>query len=138
MADKIANLYCDDNSNFTAERFEIWIKMFIIEFIKKWSKIDFHRMDKYIMLTQNILKKYIYVNFQNENFDKILNFFEIISNSIESGIYNFSFISIILKLISFFIDDIFKCDGEVDIKKKFIQGYFFELFEKLLKVGINI
>lgn len=134
MADKVANLFLDDEMNFNSENYEVWIRTFMLEFIKKWPKIDFHRMDKYIMFTQTILKKYFEVNLQNENFDILLNFFDLVSFCITSGYYNFSFISVILKFISFFIEDVFKNEGEVEAKKKFLEGYFLDFFEKLLKV----
>ncbi len=134
MADKISNLFFDENMNFDCDKYQNWIKIFLIEFIKKWPKIDFHRMDKYIMLLQTILKRYFEIHLLNQNFDILINFFELISLCITGGNYNFSFMSIILKLISFFIDDIFKNQGDVEIKRKFLQNYFFEFFEQLLKV----
>jgi hypothetical protein len=138
LADKIANIFVGEDMNdmnFSSENYELWIKNFMLEFIKKWPKIDFHRMDKYIMLTQTILKRYFEVNLQNENFNILINFFDLISFCITSGFYNFSFISVILKLISFFIDDIFNNKEEAEMKRKFLEGYFLDFFEKLLKVN---
>ncbi len=135
MAEKIANVFYEDNTNINSEIEFVWIKSFFIEFIKKWSRIDFLRMDKYIMLTQSVVKKFFAVNIQNQNFDQILKIFDIINMCITSGHYNFSFVSANLKIISHFIEDIFKNDEEAEIKGKFLQCYFIEFFEKLLKVN---
>ena len=36
----------------------VFVKSFLTEFIKKWPKIDFLRLDKYIMLVQTVMKKF--------------------------------------------------------------------------------
>ena len=136
MADKVANLYFDEKNlkSNSSENEVVWIRCFFMEFIKKWPKIDFYRMDKYIMMTGLVVNKFFDENLQNHNFEQILKIFEIIKSSITSGHYNFSFISVIIKNISHFIDKIFSNDGDVDVKTKFLSGHFVEFFEKLLKV----
>ena len=141
MAEKIASIFYDDNSdkcdsNFSvnSEQELVWIKTFFLEFIKKWPKIDFLRLDKYTMLTQTIVKKFFEYNLNTQNFESLMKIFGIMNLTIKSGHYNFNFVSVILKLISWFIDDIFKTEGEVEIKKKFLNGNFLDFFENLLKV----
>jgi len=137
MAEKVSNIYYSDNKNaINSENEILWIKTFFLEFIKKWPKIDFLRLDKYTMLTQSIVKKFFENNLENQNFENIMKIFNIMNMTITSGHYNFNFVSVILKLISRFIDDIFKSEGDVDIKRKFLNGHFLEFFENLLKVEI--
>jgi hypothetical protein len=137
MAEKVANVFYDENTKVNSENEIVWIRTFFLEFVKKWPKIDFLRLDKYIMLAQTIVKKFFETNLQNQNFENILKIFKIMSLTITSGFYNFSFVSVILKLISFFIDDIFKIEGEIEIKKKFLECYFLEFFEKLIEVRLK-
>lgn len=137
MAEKVSNIYYSDNKNaINSENEILWIKTFFLEFIKKWPKIDFLRLDKYTMLTQSIVRKFFENNLENQNFENIMKIFNIMNMTITSGHYNFNFVSVILKLISRFIDDIFKSEGDVDIKRKFLNGHFLEFFENLLKVEI--
>lgn len=137
MAEKVSNIYYSDNKNaINSENEILWIKTFFLEFIKKWPKIDFLRLDKYTMLTQSIVRKFFENNLENQNFENIMKIFNIMNMTITSGHYNFNFVSVILKLISWFIDDIFKSEGDVDIKRKFLNGHFLEFFENLLKVEI--
>ena len=137
MAEKVANVFYDENTKVNSDNEIVWIRTFFLEFVKKWPKIDFLRLDKYIMLAQTIVKKFFETNLQNQNFENILKIFKIMSLTITSGFYNFSFVSVILKLISFFIDDIFKNEGEIEIKKKFLECYFLEFFEKLIEVRLK-
>ena len=134
MAEKLSDVFFNDQINFDLESEYLWMKCFFVEFVKKWPKIDFLRMDKYIMLTGVIVKKFFNINLQNQNFEQNLKIYDIIILIIKSGNYNFSFVSIILKLISQFIDEIFKVDVDTEVKHKFLEGYFLEFFEKLIKV----
>lgn len=134
MADKVANIFYDENSKINNENEIIWIKTFFLEFIKKWPKIDFLRLDKYVMLTQTIVNKFFESNLHTQNFENILKIFNIMNQTITSGHYNFNFVSVILKIISNFIEEIFKKESEVEIKTKFLECYFLEFFEKLLNV----
>jgi hypothetical protein len=133
----VASIFYEDNSA-SAENEIIWIKTFFLEFIKKWPKIDFLRLDKYTMLTQTVVKKFFENNLLTQNFDNIMKIFNIMNLTITSGYYNFNFVNGILKLISWFIDDIFKSEGEVEIKKKFLNSCFLDFFENLLKVKFFI
>jgi hypothetical protein len=135
MAEKVANIFYDENQSVNPENEIVWIKTFFLEFIKKWPKIDFLRLDKYTMLTQIIVKKFFEYNLENQNFENIMKIFNIMNLTITSGYYNFNFVSVILKLISWFIDDIFKSEGDSEIKRKFLNGHFLDFFENLLKVG---
>lgn len=56
MADSIATIVLDQDCDFKTKL--LWIKVFIVEFSKKWKSIDFLRLDKYIMLSQTIISKF--------------------------------------------------------------------------------
>jgi len=45
----------------------LWIKVFLVEFSKKWKSIDFLRLDKYIMLSQTVLLKFFEKSKEPEN-----------------------------------------------------------------------
>jgi ribosomal RNA-processing protein 1 len=46
-----------------------YINSFLTEFLKKWAKIDFLRLDKYIMLVQTVMKKFFEVCLEYKNLD---------------------------------------------------------------------
>jgi hypothetical protein len=68
--------------------------------MKKWTSIDFLRLDKYIMLVQTVLEKYFEVNFAKQKFENISEIVDYINELRNSGIYNFNFISSIVKPLS--------------------------------------
>jgi len=53
LAENISTIIIDQNCGFKTKM--LWVKIFLLEFSKKWKSIDFHRLDKYIMLSQTIL-----------------------------------------------------------------------------------
>ena len=61
QAEKIGNFF--DYIEFEdIDKYHLWIKCFLLEFVKRWPKIDFLRLDKYVMLAQTIIKKYFDFN----------------------------------------------------------------------------
>jgi hypothetical protein len=46
-----------------------FITSFLTEFTKKWPKIDFLRLDKYIMLVQTVMKKFFEICLESKNLE---------------------------------------------------------------------
>ena len=106
-----------------------------MEFTKKWPKIDFLRLDKYIMLLQNIIRKYFDYNLKNNKFTDALKIFDYIVLAIKSGFYNFNFVSNVLNNIGYIIDQFFKDESF----KSSPNNEFFSLFtDKLISVIIYL
>lgn len=121
MAEKIGKI----TEEFDKNKAEQWIKFFLQEFIKKFSLIDFLRMDKYIMLTEVILKNFLIHSNKEGNLDSILQFIQFFSSNLHCGNYNFCFVSIVIKIISTFIQE---------MSKEFIFLHFSALLDRLLEV----
>ena len=49
-----------------------FINSFLTEFMKKWAKIDFLRLDKYIMLVQTVMKKFFDLSLEMKCLEVIL------------------------------------------------------------------
>jgi len=132
QAEQIANFFdYIDESNI--EKYHVWIKCFLLEFIKKWPKIDFLRLDKYIMLLQTIIRKYFDYNLKNNIiYTDSLRIFDFIGLAIKSGFYNFNFVSNVLNNIGYIIDQFFMDESF----KNSPNNEFFSLFtDKLICVS---
>ncbi len=116
------------------EKFHVWIKCFLLEFIKKWPKIDFLRLDKYIMLSQTIIRKYFDYNLKNNKFTDSLRIFDYIILAITSGFYNFNFVSNVLKNFGYIIDEFFKDES---FKNSENNEFFSSFTEKLIEVKLS-
>jgi len=130
QAEKIANFFDYIKEN-DIEKYNIWIKCFLLEFIKKWPKIDFLRMDKYIMLTQTIIRTYFKYNLKNNEYNDSLRIFDYIVLAITSGYYNFNFVSNVLNNVGFIIDEFFKDEG---FRKSPNNEFFSHFVDKLISV----
>lgn len=64
LAEKISKLLDGCNQKELIQN--IWIKTLLAEFCKKWTQIDFLRMDKYIMLLQTVIFHFL-ANFLENN-----------------------------------------------------------------------
>jgi hypothetical protein len=96
-AEKIAEIFPAEDSQ---PLYNVWIKSFLNTFVKKWSLIDFLRMDKYIMLVESILQKFIDEKINNSLFSDIFLIFDFIKEVINTSNYNFSFITTLHKTIA--------------------------------------
>ena len=92
--------------------------------MKKWTHIDFLRLDKYVMLTHTVLLKYLSVCYSNKKYDMILDVLDYISVSNHSGNYNYNFISNVMLGFSQFLN-------EIDVT-------ILEFFEKLIQRILNV
>lgn len=138
IADKVANIFNENNLLTDIHLYDLWIKNFIQEFIKKWTKIDFLRLDKYIMLTQTVLNNYFDFNLKNQLFSQILKVFDFISDCVDSRQYNFGFISNIIKIITKFLTDILGNTPPNDLTVKFVDNYLSELIDKYLSIFLVV
>ena len=62
--------------------------------------IDFLRMDKYVMLVEKILNNFIEIKIENSLFKDILVIFDFLKQVINTTDYNYSFVSIIHKILA--------------------------------------
>jgi hypothetical protein len=93
-------------------------------------------MDKYIMLLENVIKIYLEYNLSHKNFENLKNYFGFVENCVNSGFYNYSFISVVLRLFLYLVNDLFKNNEEIDseIRKEFLEDYLIVIMDKLIKV----
>ena len=97
---------------------EIWIYTFLSEFEKKFKSIDVLRLDKYIMLIDQVISTYLVACLENKKFNSIVNLINYFAQEIKnnSNSYNFSFESNKIKIINRFINILF--DKNIEIKNK--------------------
>ena len=125
IAKKISNLIII-KENELIFNYEEFIKSFIKVFSNKFQSIDFLRLDKYIMLTDQIISFYFSVIQKTNNNNKIINFFKIL---IENKSNSVSFANAIYKVIGRFI----KLNNENEIMKQFFEkflDYFYLIKDK--------
>jgi hypothetical protein len=140
IAERISKLFIDSSTNDDSNSenlstfYPLWIKTFLIEFLKKWTQIDFLRMDKYIMLVENVIKFYLEYNLSKRKFENLTNYFVYVENGLNSGFYNYSFTSVILRLFLYTVDDLFMNKKDSEIRKEFLEDYLMITIEKLIKV----
>lgn len=46
-----------------------YINVFLTEFCKKWPKIDFLRLDKYIMMLQTVMKRFFEITLEQKSLE---------------------------------------------------------------------
>jgi hypothetical protein len=140
IAERISKLFIESysqNESSLKTFYPLWIKTFLIEFLKKWTQIDFLRMDKYIMLVEAVIKYYLEYNLSHKNFENVKNYFDHVENCVHSGFYNYSFISVILKLFIYILNDLFensKISENSEVRKEFLEDYLIVIMDKLIKV----
>lgn len=94
-------------------------------------------MDKYIMLVEAVIKFYLEYNLSHKYFENLTIYFEYVNNCVNSGFYNYSFISVILRLFIYFVNDLFNNDTkDPEIRKEFLEDYLMVIMDKLIKVYI--
>lgn len=106
---------------------DIWIHSFIREFIKKYSSIDFLRLDKYIMLTDQIISVYLHACLTKKKYSKINKVIQCLKNETSVHNFNYSFEVNVLKTIGRFIDYVFKKKDEF-VKSQW-DNFFYSVLE---------
>jgi hypothetical protein len=122
MADRVSMLFKIEYGHY-----ELWLKVLLLEFMKKWIDIDFLRLDKYAMLIQNTIRKYLDDCLSNKKYDMILEIFDYMSKSHHSGNYNYNFINIVILTISQFLADL----KDVD------ESFYTNMLKTVIKVNFN-
>ena len=144
MAKLISSLiYLNEKNKALIPEYELWISTFLSELGKKFNTIDVLRLDKYIMLCDQVISNYLTACLENKKFNSIINliqnFAEEINNSDNN--YNFSFESNKIKIIKRFINIIFNKNIEIKNKDDFVineKNGFINLFRNLLQVYLAI
>ena len=139
MAKKIASfIYKSDDEKELIDKHESWISIFISEFMRKFQSVDFLRSDKYLMLSDQIISTYLVSCLKNKKMNSINKFPIYLENEIKGNNYNFSFEGNIIRIISRFINYIFKNDEKNDNILKFIMNNINNFFSNLLSLFLNI
>ena len=124
-AKKISNLILK-KENELINNYEEFIISFIKVFSNKFQSIDFLRLDKYIMLTDQIISFYFSIIQKTNNNKNLINFFKIL---IENKSNSVSFANAIYKVIGRFI----KLNNNNEIMEKFFEKfleYFYLIKDK--------
>ncbi len=86
------------------------------------------------MVVESVIKFYLEYNLLNKNFENVKNYFDYVENCVRSGFYNYSFISVILKLFIYIIHDLFENSKNSEVRKEFLEDYLIVIMDKLIKV----
>ena len=139
MAKKIASfIYKSDDEKELIDKHESWISIFISEFMRKFQSVDFLRSDKYLMLSDQIISTYLVSCLKNKKMNSINKFPIYLENEIKGNNYNFSFEGNMIRIISRFVNYIFKNEEKNDNVQKFIMNNLNNFFSNLLSLFLNI
>ncbi len=139
MAKKIASfIYKSDDEKELIDKHENWISIFINEFMRKFQSVDFLRSDKYLMLSDQIISTYLVSCLKNKKMNSINKFPIYLENEIKENNYNFSFEGNMIRIISRFVNYIFKNEEKNDNVQKFIMNNLNNFFNNLLSLFLNM
>ena len=137
MAKLISSLiYIDENNKILIPNHELWISTLLSEFGKKFKSIDVLRLDKYIMLCDQVMSTYLTACLDNKLYNSIITLIKNFSEEIKFNNYNFSFESNKIKIINRFINVLFDNNSERKNKQDFIKNKengFFNFYKSLLE-----
>ena len=137
MAKLISSLiYLNDNDKILIPNHELWINTFLSEFGNKFKSLDVLRLDKYIMLCDQVLSTYLTACLENKKFNSIISLIKYFSQDINNSTYSFSFESNKLNIIKRFINVLFDKNIEMKNKQEFInnkENGFISFFKSLLE-----
>ena len=137
MAKLISSLiYMDENNKILIPNHELWISTLLSEFGKKFKSIDVLRLDKYIMLCDQVISTYLTACLDNKLYNSINTLIKNFSEEIKFNNYNFSFESNKIKIINRFINVLFDNNSEIKNKQDFIKNKengFFNFYKSLLE-----
>ena len=129
-----------DDKNKLIPKNRLWISTFLSEMSKKFQNIDSLRLDKYIMMIDQVMSTYLSACLENKFFKSVIhliNYF--IKESENNNIFNFTFEANKIKVISRFVklilnsDD--KIEGNIKNKDDFLnneESGFATFYKKLL------
>ena len=135
MAKLISNLIFINDNDKLIPAHETWIDVFLSEFAKKFKSIDVLRLDKYLMLCDQVISTYLVACLENKEFNSVLNLINYFSQEIKnnSSSYNFSFESNKIKILNRFINILFDENTDIKNKQDFIKNNFINFFKNLLE-----
>jgi len=87
------------------------------------------------MLVEAVIKFYLEYNLRNKNFENVKNYFDYVEHSVRSGFYNYSLISVILKLFIYIVHDLFENSKNSEVRKEFLEDYLIVIIDKLIQVS---
>ena len=111
MAKLIASFIYIDNEDKTKliPKYKLWTTTFLSEISKKFQSIDVLRLDKYIMMCDQVMSTYLSACLENKYYKSIVYLINNFINEIENNRnYNFTFESNKIKVISRFIKLLFE------------------------------
>ena len=129
-----------DEKNKLIPKNRIWISTFLSEMSKKFQSIDALRLDKYVMMIDQVMSTYLNACLENKLFKSViylLNYF--IKESENNNNFNFTFEANKIKVLSRFIklllnsDD--KIEGNLKNREEFLnneESGFATFYKKLL------
>ena len=129
-----------EDKNKLIPKNRLWISTFLSEMSKKFQNIDSLRLDKYIMMVDQVMSTYLNACLENKFFKSVIhliNYF--IKESENNNIFNFTFEANKIKVISRFVKLILNSDdrieGNIKNKDEFLnneESGFATFYKKLL------
>ena len=129
-----------EDKNKLIPKNRLWISTFLSEMSKKFQNIDSLRLDKYIMMVDQVMSTYLNACLENKFFKSVIhliNYF--IKESENNNIFNFTFEANKIKVISRFLKLILNSDdrieGNIKNKDEFLnneENGFATFYKKLL------
>ena len=129
-----------DDKNKLIPKNKLWISTFLSEMSKKFQNIDSLRLDKYIMMIDQVMSTYLNACLENKFFKSVIyliNYF--IKESENKNNFNFTFEANKIKVLSRFIKLILnsdeKIEGNIKNKDEFLnneESGFATFYKKLL------
>ena len=135
-----------DDKTKLIPKYRLWISTFLTEMSKKFQNIDVLRLDKYIMMCDQVMSSYLNACLENKLFKSIIYLIKyFIKESESNNNFNFTFEANKIKVISRFLHLIFntddKIEGNIKNKDEFLyneESGFAAFYKKLLIFYKNI
>ena len=135
-----------DDKNKLIPKNRLWISTFLSEMSKKFQSIDALRLDKYVMMIDQVMSTYLNACLENKLFKSVIGLISyFIKESENNNNFNFTFEANKIKVISRFIklilnsDD--KIEGNIKNKEEFLnneESGFATFYKKLLIFYIHM
>ena len=108
----------DEDKSKLVPKYKLWISTFLSEISKKFQSIDVLRLDKYIMMCDQVISTYLSACLENKLYKSITYLINYFIREIENNNnYNFSFESNKIKVISRFIKLLLENNNENNLIK---------------------
>lgn len=131
--------FITSSSSILINTSQSWIESFINEFSIKFSSVDYLRLDKYIMLSDQIISTYLFECLNNKSekcFKQIISYVSYLIERIHNkNNYNFTFQSVHLKLIARFIEYVL---NDISNHNEFVSKYLKEFIKVVFNYFIEM